>query len=64
MSRNTVGNVAGSSQLITSPFQSILSSQNSGVMSTEAREAMEHMDRILQGSESFERFTVESKAKY
>ncbi len=61
-SRGAVASVATSGQLATSIFQSILSSQNSNAMSAAAREAMEHLDRVLQCSECPYYFHLEAKA--
>ncbi|KAI1125635.1 Alpha/Beta hydrolase protein [Nemania abortiva] len=47
-STSTMMSVAGTGQSISSPFQSTLSSQNSGAMSAAATEAMYHLNRVLQ----------------
>lgn len=50
MSRVVLGSATGSGPNISSPFQSILSSQNSGALSAAAKEAMEQLDRVLNTS--------------
>jgi hypothetical protein len=50
-SSGALGSAAGSGASIASPFQSTLSSQNYGAMSAAAREAMDHLDRVLSTSE-------------
>lgn len=51
-SSTAVGSAAGASRSITSASQSTLGSQNSGAMSTAAKQAMDHMNRVFKCGQS------------
>jgi hypothetical protein len=51
-SSTAVGSAAGASRSITSVSQSTLGSQNSGAMSTAAKQAMDHMNRVFKCGQS------------